>query len=40
MNVVEFIVQTEYLPSEVTLHGDCGVFENIGGNVIKIERLA
>ena len=40
LNVVEFIVQTEYLPSEVTLHGDCGVFENIGGNVIKIERLA
>jgi len=39
LNVVEFIVATEYLPSEVTLHGDCGVLENIGGNVIKIERL-
>lgn len=39
LNVVEFIVQTEYLPSEVTLHGDCGVLENIGGNVVKIERI-
>lgn len=38
-NVVEFIVQTEYLPSEVILHGDCGVLENIGGNVVRIERL-
>ena len=39
INLVEFIVATEYLPSEVTLYGDCGVLENIGGNVVKIERL-
>lgn len=39
INLVEFIVATEYLPNEVTLHGDCGVLENIGGNVIKIERI-
>lgn len=39
INLVEFIVATECLPSEVTLHGDCGVLENIGGNVVKIERL-
>lgn len=39
INLVEFIVATEYLPNEVTLHGDCGVLENIGGNVVKIERL-
>lgn len=39
INLVEFIVATEYLPSEVTVMGDCGVLENIGGNVVKIERL-
>lgn len=39
INLVEFIVQTEYLPSEVTVMGDCGVLENIGGNVVRIERL-
>lgn len=39
INLVEFIVQTEYLPSEVTVMGDCGVLDNIGGNVVKIERL-
>lgn len=39
INLVEFIVQTEYLPSEVTIMGDCGVLENISGNVIKIERI-
>lgn len=39
INLVEFIVQTECLPSEVTFSGDCGVLDNIGGNVIKIERI-
>lgn len=39
INLVEFIVQTEYLPSEVTLYGDCGVLDNVGGNIVKIERL-
>lgn len=39
INLVEFIVQTEYLPSEVIIMGDCGVLNNIGGNVVKIERL-
>lgn len=39
INLIEFIVATEYLPSEVTVMGDCGVLENIGGNVVKIERL-
>ena len=39
INLVEFLVATECLPSEVTFSGDCGVLENIGGNVIKIERL-
>lgn len=39
INLVEFIVQTEYLPSEVTVMGDCGVLDNIGGNVVRIERL-
>ena len=39
INLVELIVQTEYLPNEVIVMGDCGVLENIGGNIIKIERL-
>lgn len=39
INLVEFIVATECLSSEVTVMGDCGVLENIGGNVIKIERI-
>lgn len=39
INLVEFLVATECLPSEVTFSGDCGVLENIGGNVIKIERI-
>lgn len=39
INLVEFIVQTEYLPNEVALHGDCGVLDNVGGNIVKIERL-
>lgn len=39
INLVEFIVATEYLPSEVIIMGDCGVLNNIGGNVVKIERL-
>lgn len=39
INLVEFIIQTEYLPSEVSISGDCGVLDNIGGNVVKIERL-
>lgn len=38
INLVEFLVATECLPSEVTFSGDCGVLENIGGNVVKIER--
>lgn len=37
--MVEFLVATECLPSEVTFSGDCGVLENIGGNVVKIERI-
>ena len=40
INLVEFIVATECLPSEVTVMGDCGILENIGGNIIKIERLS
>lgn len=39
INLVEFIVATECLPSEVTLYGDCGVLDNIGGNVVSIERI-
>lgn len=39
INLVEFLVATECLPSEVTFSGDCGVLENIGGNVVKIERI-
>ena len=39
INLIELIVQTECLPSEVTFSGDCGVLEKIGGNVIKIERI-
>lgn len=38
INLVEFLVATECLPSEVTFSGDCGVLENIGGNVVKIEK--
>lgn len=38
INLVEFLVATEYLPSEVTFSGDCGVLENIGGNIVKIEK--
>lgn len=39
INLVEFIVATECLPSEVTLYGDCGVLDNIGGNIVSVERI-
>lgn len=39
INLVEFLVTTECLPNEVTFSGDCGVLDNIGGNVVKIERI-
>lgn len=38
-NVVEFIVQTEYLPQEVTIMGDCGTLNYLGGNIIEIAKL-
>ena len=38
-NVVEFIVQTEYLPSAVTISGSCGAVDYLSGNVVSIERI-
>ena len=39
INVIEFIVDTYCLDGYAAMMGDCGVLNNIGGNVIKIERL-
>ena len=38
-NVVEFIVQTEYLPSAVTISGSCGAVDYLSGNVVSIEMI-
>jgi len=38
-NVVEFIVQTEYLPSAVTISGSCGAVDYLSGNIVSIERI-
>ena len=39
LNVVEFIVDTYCLDGYALTMGDCGVLDNIGGNVIKIEKI-
>ena len=38
-NVVEFVVQTEYLPSAVTISGSCGAVDYLSGNIVSIERI-
>ena len=38
-NVVEFIVQTEYLPNAVTVSGSCGAVDYLSGNIVSIERV-
>lgn len=38
INLIEFIVDTDYIPNECWQFGDMGVIDTIGGNVIKIER--
>jgi hypothetical protein len=38
-NVVEFVVQTEYLPSAVTISGNCGAVDRLSGNIVSIERI-
>lgn len=38
-NVVEFVVQTEYLSSEVTISGSCGAVDYLSGNIVSIERI-
>lgn len=38
-NVVEFVVQTEYLPSAVTISGSCGAVDYLSGNIVNIERV-
>ena len=38
-NVVEFVVQTEYLPSAVTISGSCGAVDCLSGNIVSIERI-
>ena len=37
INLIEFIVDTDYIPDECWQFGDMGVIDTIGGNVIKIE---
>lgn len=39
LNVVEFICDTDCLDSFAWTMGDCGVLDNIGGNVVSIERI-
>jgi hypothetical protein len=39
LNVVEFICDTDCLDSSAWTMGDCGVLDNIGGNVVSIERI-
>lgn len=38
-NIIEFIVDTNSLDSEVTLMGNVGMYENYSGEIIKIERI-
>lgn len=38
-NIIEFVVDTYQLDSQVTLMGNVGVYENFGGEIIKIERI-
>lgn len=40
LNVVEFIVDTYSLDGYAATMGDMGVLDNIGGNIISIERIA
>ena len=40
INLIEFVVDSNYIPNECWQMGDMGVIDNIGGNVIKIERLS
>ena len=40
INVVEFVVDTYCLDSYALTMGDCNVIDNIGGNIISIERLS
>lgn len=39
INLIEFVVDSDYIPNECWQMGDMGVLDNIGGNVIKIERI-
>lgn len=39
LNVVEFICDTDCLDSSAWTMGDCGVLDNIGGNVVSLERI-
>ena len=38
-NVIEFVVQTECLPSAVTVSGSCGAVDYLAGNIVSIERI-
>lgn len=39
INLIEFVVNGDLIPNDCWQMGDMGVLENIGGNVVKIERL-
>lgn len=39
LNIIEFIVDTYCLDGYALTMGNCGVLDNIGGNIISIEKL-
>ena len=39
INLIEFVVNDDLIPNECWQFGDMGVLDNIGGNVVKVERL-
>lgn len=39
INLIEFVVDSDYIPNECWQMGDMGVIDSIGGNVVSIERI-
>lgn len=39
VNLIEFVVDTYSLDNYAQIMGDCGVLDNIGGNIVSVERI-
>lgn len=39
INLIEFVVDSDYIPNECWQMGDMGIINSIGGNVVSIERI-